>query len=76
MCRHCHLHRGEDPHILGRFYSNVHVPQSYPGMLNGYILDKADVQGWMDRVPKIDSLIDEKGAEVATLEKESDGITL
>jgi hypothetical protein len=30
----------------------------------------------MDRVPEIDSLIEEKGAEVATLEKESDGITL
>jgi len=27
-------------------------------------------------VPEIDSLVDEKGAEVATLEKESDGITL
>lgn len=38
--------------------------------------DNADVQGWMDRVPEIDSLVDEKGAEVATLEKESDGITL
>jgi len=36
----------------------------------------ADFQGWMDRVPQIDSLIGEKGAEVATLEKESDGITL
>jgi hypothetical protein len=36
----------------------------------------ADVQGWMDRVPEIDSLIEERGAEVATLEKESDGITL
>jgi hypothetical protein len=30
----------------------------------------------MDRVPEIDSLIDVKGAEVATPEKQSDGITL
>jgi hypothetical protein len=45
-------------------------------MWNGYDLDKAYFQGWMDRVPEIDSSIDEKGAEVATLEKESDGITL
>ena len=45
-------------------------------MLHEYELDTADIQGWMDRVPEIDSLIDEKGAEVATLEKESDGITL
>jgi hypothetical protein len=30
----------------------------------------------MDRLPQIDSLIEEKGAEVATLEKDSDGITL
>jgi hypothetical protein len=45
-------------------------------MLNVYDFDMADVQGWMDRVPEIDSLIEEKGAEVATLEKESDGITL
>ena len=41
-----------------------------------YERDSADVQGWMDRVPEIDSLIDEKGVEVASLEKESDGITL
>jgi hypothetical protein len=45
-------------------------------MLIVYDLAMADVQGWMDRVPEIDSLIEEKGAEVATLEKESDGITL
>jgi len=45
-------------------------------MSDGYHLDKADIQGWMDRVPEIDSLMEEKGTEVATLEKESDGITL
>jgi len=25
MRRYRYLHRGKDPHLLGRFYSNVHV---------------------------------------------------
>jgi len=25
MCRYRYLHRSKDPHLLGRFHSNVHV---------------------------------------------------
>ena len=49
---------------------------TYSGDFTRMYISLKAMQAWMDREPQIDSLIEGKGAEVATLEKDSDGITL
>lgn len=49
---------------------------TYSGDFTRMYISLKAMQAWMDREPQIDSLIEGKGAEVAILEKDSDGITL
>ena len=49
---------------------------TYSGDFTRMYISLKAMQAWMDREPQIDSLTEGKGAEVATLEKDSDGITL
>lgn len=50
---------------------------TYSGDFTRMYMSLKAIQGWMDREPQIDSLIDSEDTEtVPTLEKDSDGITL
>ena len=50
---------------------------TYTGDFTRMYISLKTIQGWMDREPQIDTLVDSDNIETTpTLEKDSDGITL